>query len=324
MNELKELRFNENNIHLKDNLVKGPILPEKAAELERTITIQGNTVIEGAVYAHKIEIRQGNTEIQGAVFTQVETYISSEASGSVIFKKSVGSSQSIVSRGLSCNLNFYADLNAKSVYLTNAFVSGSIFADDIVLNNCVVIGGVFATQQLDISNCIIGTFNSPSVKVSDSVWLLLPSAFSIEKINVLPDTQFYNLSLADLGALYRGETQSKYSGKIRMDFLKDEVKTVLNDNDFQKTIRSYTVAGKVLAADLLDTDKFQNHFLLTASALSSQLLKSYEIGIRADGSSVEVTPENVRDMMFDILHGKLVVQEISGSFKISDITDSLL
>jgi len=49
MKELKELRFNETNIQLKDNLVKGSILPEKISELSRTITIQGNTIIEGPV-----------------------------------------------------------------------------------------------------------------------------------------------------------------------------------------------------------------------------------------------------------------------------------
>ena len=68
MNELKEIRFNESNIQLKDNLVKGSILPEKVAELTRTITVQGNTIIEGPVFAHKLEIQNGNLEIQGAVF----------------------------------------------------------------------------------------------------------------------------------------------------------------------------------------------------------------------------------------------------------------
>ena len=36
MKELKEIRFNETNIQLKDNLVKGSILPEKISELNRT------------------------------------------------------------------------------------------------------------------------------------------------------------------------------------------------------------------------------------------------------------------------------------------------
>lgn len=50
MKELKEIRFNESNIQLKDNLVRSSILPEKAAELNRSITVLGNTVIEGPVY----------------------------------------------------------------------------------------------------------------------------------------------------------------------------------------------------------------------------------------------------------------------------------
>ena len=98
MKELKEIRFNESNIQLKDNLVKGSILPEKVAELTRTITVQGDTVIEGPVYAHKLEIQNGDLEIQGAVFTQLELYVNSEAQGNVAFQKSVGSANSIVSR----------------------------------------------------------------------------------------------------------------------------------------------------------------------------------------------------------------------------------
>ena len=87
--QLKEIRFNESNIQLKDNLVKGSILPERVSELTRTITVQGNTIIEGPVFAHKMEIQNGSLEIQGAVFTQLELYINSEAKGDITFKKSL-------------------------------------------------------------------------------------------------------------------------------------------------------------------------------------------------------------------------------------------
>jgi len=320
MKEYQELRFNETNVQLKDNLVKGSILPEKIAELNRTITIQANSVIEGAVYAHKLEIQQGDSEIQGAVFTQLEMYINSEAKGKISFKKSVGSANSIVSRALNCNLLFYSDINAKSVTLYNAFVAGSIYADEIILQNCVVIGGVFATQNIDITNSIVGTFNSPSVKVAQQVWLLLPSAFSIEKIISIPGTKFYNLSLADLGSLFKGCAQSEKSGRIEMDLNTDEVKTTLTNEETQKTVRSYTVIGKVLAADLIDIDKFQNHFLLTAASLGSQLLKNYDLGVNDKGESVILTFEKIRDFFFNILHGKIAVQDIIGKFDISDIT----
>jgi cytoskeletal protein CcmA (bactofilin family) len=319
MKELKELRFNESNIQLKDNLIKGSILPEKVAELNRTITVQGDTVVEGPVYAHKLAIQNGDLEIQGAVFTQLELYINSEAKGNIAFKKSVGSANSIVSRAGNCKLMFYSDINAKSVTLYNAFVAGSIYADEIILENCVVIGGVFATQQIDLSNSIAGTFNTPSIRIAQTVSLLLPSAFSIEKILVAPDTKLYNLSLADLGALYKGLPQAQNSGKIEMNTETDEVKSTLANEEIQKTLRSYTVIGKVLAADLLDTDKFQNHFLLTAASLGTQLLKVYDMGIGKDGKPATLTFDKIRDFFFDILAGKIEIQTMDGKFDISQI-----
>ena len=323
MKELKELRFNESNIQIKDNLVKGSILPEKVADLTRFITVQGNTVIEGSVYAHKLEIQNGDLEIHGAVFTQLELYINSEAQGNVSFKKSVGSANSIVSRSANLKLVFHSDINAKSVILYNAFVAGSVYADEVVLENCVICGGVFATQQIDLKNCVVGTFNTPSVRVEGIVNLLLPSAFSIEKMLATADAKLFNLSLADLGSLYKGLPQAQNSGKIEMNINTDEVKTTLANEETQKTLRSYTVIGKVLAADLLDTDKFQNHFLLTAASLGSQLLKTYDIGIDKDGKPATLIFGRIRDFFFDILSGKIEIQNIDGKFDISQITGKL-
>jgi cytoskeletal protein CcmA (bactofilin family) len=323
MKELKELRFNESNIQLKDNLVRGSILPEKVAELNRTITVQGNTVVEGPVYAHKLEIQNGDLEIQGAVFTQLELYVNSEATGNIAFKKSVGSANCIVSRAGNAKLVFHSDLNAKSVTLYNAFVAGCIYADEVVLENSVVVGGVFATQQIDLKNSVVGTFNTPSVRIEGTNSLLLPSAFSIEKILATADAKLYNLSLADLGALYKGLPQAQNSGKIEMNINTDEVKTTLANEEIQKTLRSYTVIGKVLAADLLDTDKFQNHFLLTAVALGSQLLKTYDMGIDKDGKPAILTFDKIRDFFFDILNGKIEIQTIDGKFDISQITGKI-
>jgi hypothetical protein len=323
MKALKEIRFNESNIQLKDNLVKGSILPEKVSELNRTITIQGDTVIEGPVYAHKLEIQNGNLEIQGAVFTQLELYVNSEASGNIYFKKSVGSANTIVSRASKCKTVFHSDINGKSITLYNAFVAGSIYADEIILENCVVVGGVFATQAIDLTNSIVGTFNSPFVRIAQAVSILLPSAFSVEKITVAPDTKLYNLSLADLGALYKGLPQTANSGKIEMNVETDDVKTSLTNEETQKTLHSYTVIGKVLAADLIDTDKFQNHFLLTAAALGSQLLKTYDLGVNSKGEPATLTFESIRDFFFNILAGKIEIQTMDGNFDISQIIGKL-
>ena len=320
MKELKEIRFNEKDIYLQDNLVRGSILPERVAELNRNIIFEGNNVVEGPVYAHRIEIRNGDLDIKGSVFSQLELYINTGATGDINFRKCVGSADSVVSRANKCKVTFHGDINAKSVTLYNAFVTGSIYADEIILDNCVVIGGIFATHEIELKNSIVGTFNSPLVRIADSVGLLLPSAFSIEPLIAAPGSKLYNLALADLGSLFRGLPQSDLSGKIEMDITTDEIKTSLADEEIQKTLRSYTVIGKVLAADLIDTDKFQNHFLLTAAALGTQLLKTYDLGLDKDGKTAQLTIENIREFFFNILSGKLDIKLMDGKFDISQIT----
>ena len=319
MEELNEIRFNENNIRLNNNLVRGPILPEKVAELNRDVTVQGNTVVEGPVYARKLEIQSGDLEIRGAVFARMELYVNGEAEGNIAFKKSVGSADSVVSRATNCKLAFHSDVNAKTVTLYNAFVAGSVYADEIVLENSVVIGGVFATQQIDLTDSIVGTFNAPSVRLAGIVSLLLPSAFSVERIILAPDAELHNLTLSDLGALYKGLPQSPDSGKIRMNTDADEIKSTLANDEFQRTLHAYSIIGKVLAADLSNPDKFQNHFLLTAASLGAQLLKTYDMGIGGDGKLATLTVEKIRDFFFDVLHGKIEIQEMDGSFDLAGI-----
>lgn len=56
MKELKEIRINDTNLRLNGNLVTGGILPQKISELTRTVTLTGDTVIDGPVYTAKLVI----------------------------------------------------------------------------------------------------------------------------------------------------------------------------------------------------------------------------------------------------------------------------
>jgi len=321
--ELTEIIFNESRLILEDNLVKSPILPRVTSELDRDVVIKGNCRIEGALYARNLEIQQGPLWISGAVFTQIEMHVNTDAAGAIVFDKTVGSADAVVSHALGCQLQFLADINAKQVRLRNAYIAASIFADDIVLDDCVVVGGVFASRSLELNNCMIGTFNAPTVRASGCIFLLLPSAFSVEPVAPLPGTECWNLTLADLGALMRGAAESPHSGKIEIDLKKDEQRTVLADGDVQQVVRSYSVTGKVLAADLLDMDRMQNHFLLSAAGLGTQLLQTYDLGQGADGKLVELTPDRIASFFFDILHGRIVVRTLDVRFSMAEITGSL-
>lgn len=321
MKELKEISFSHNTVQLKDNLVRGAILPKVAAELDRDIVIDSDTIIEGAVYSHKLEIKNGDTEIKGAVFAQLEVHVNSDATGNILFRKSVGSANSVVSHAQNCRTLFLADINAKQVKLTNAFVAGSIFADEVTLTNSIVLGGVFATQKIAATNSIMGTFNSQFVVLEKENGLLLPSAFSVMRISAPQDAVLYNLCLADLGALYQKEPEDPNSGKVLMDLNADELETVLTSEDSQQTLHSYTIVGKVLAADLVDMDKLQNHFLITAASLGSQLLQSYNFGKDEEGKPKALTPERIADFFFDLLQGRIVPQLMKGNFSIKEVME---
>jgi len=323
MSELKEIHITDTNLRLCDNIVKGGILPNKISELSRTVNVVGETIIEGPLYANRLTVEKSPFEVKGATFIQQELYINNDVVGDVKFCKSVGSASSIVSRANNCTLTFCSDINAKTVTLYNAYVSGSIYADEVILENCVVIGGVFATQQLSISNCVIGTFISPFVEMSGNVNLLLPSVFSINEISHTPMTRLYSLALADLGALYRGYDEANESGKIEINLESDDLHTTLKDGDQIRSLHSYSVVGKVLAADLIDTDKFQNHFLLTAAALGPQLLKTYDLGSDKDGNTALLTQEKIRSFFFDILLGKLKVKDLEGKFSIDQFVRTM-
>ncbi|MBP5771464.1 MAG: hypothetical protein J6W75_08910 [Bacteroidaceae bacterium] len=323
MSNLKEVHITDANLRLSDNIVKGGILPNKIAELSRTVNVVGETVVEGPLYASRITIEAAPFEVTGAVFSQHELYINSDVEGNVVFRKAVGSASSVVSRALKCQTTFCSDINAKSVMLCNAFVSGSIYADEVNLENCVVIGGVFATQSLSVKDCIVGTFISPFVELDGNVNLLLPSVFSVERVNYTPTTRLYSLALADLGSLYRHQEEAPESGRIEINLAADDLRTTLTDGNQQRTLHSYSVVGKVLAADLIDTDKFQNHFLLTAAALGPQLLKTYELGTDKDGKPAVLTLERIRAFFFELLQGSIQVKPLDGSFNIEQFARTM-
>lgn len=323
MSNLKEIHITDTNLRLDNNIVKGGVLPNTMAELSRTVNIAGETIVEGPLYASKLTVEAAPLEVKGAVFIQHELYVNSDVSGELIFRKAVGSASSIASRAASCKTTFCSDVNAKSVTLFNAFVAGSIYGDEVTLENCVVIGGVFATQSLTIKDCIVGTFMSPYVELDGNIQLLLPSVFSVERVNYTPNTHLYSLALADLGSLYRQQPEAAESGKIEINLAADDLRTTLTDGQTQRSLHSYSVVGKVLATDLIDTDKFQNHFLLTAAALGPQLLKTYDLGIGSDGQPAVLTTERIRAFFFDLLQGRISVKDIDGKFSIEQFAKTM-
>lgn len=320
MEDINDKDFGQNTITLRNNRVATSIIPRTNAELDRQVIIDTDVLIEGATYAKFLEISNGPAEFRKAVFADKELHIKSDAKDLIYFVKSVASSQSVSSL-LSNGRSIYGgDVNAPTVKMKNCIVCGSIYGTEIQLENCVVLGGVFSSRTLVLSGCMIGTFNSPEVNASGINYLLYPTAFSVEPMSFLPGTEFWNLSLADLGSLYKNEEEKTNTGKIKIDFENDTQRTVLSDeNGTQTLINSYSVASRVLVSDLIDMEKMENHFLIISASLGSQILKTYSLTKSNGEKGPELNVKDIAEFFFNILNGKIQVKEIDGKVTFDEL-----
>ena len=325
MKEMREIRIGESITGLKDNLVKTAILPKSSGELDRDLDIQGNVKLEGAVYARNLIIDSGPVEFMGAVYAHNELHIKNDAADTVVFRKALASSGSIVALLLKGQCIFGADINAASIKLKNCFVAGSIFANEIQLENTVVLGGCFASKKLTLQNVITGTFNAPEISAGGINYLLYPTAFSVEPASCLPGTEFYNITLADLGSLFRGESEKPNTGRIRLDMEADSQRTVLVDeSDSKILLHSYSVASRVLVSDLLNMESLENHFLIISASLGSQVLKTYSLHRDDGGKSDDLTLENITAFFFKVLNGTVQIKELNDAIPFDELRQRYL
>jgi hypothetical protein len=324
MNEITEIRIGESIVGLKDNLVKTSVLPKTSGELDRDINVQGNVIIEGAVYARNLIVDSGPAEFKGAVYAHNELHIKNDSRHTVFFRKAVATNNSIVSLLISGKCIYGSDINGNSVKLKNCFVAGSIFGNEIQLENTVVLGGCFASKKLSLHNVIAGTFNAPEVMAGGVNYLLYPTAFSVEPISCLPGTEFYNITLADLGSLFKKKPVKPNTGKIRLDLRADSQRTVLvDDSDTKILLHSYSVASRILVSDLIDMENLENHFLIISASLGSQILKTYSLR-EEGGGGVDLTLKNIAGFFFGILDGSVVIDEINGSISFDELKQRYL
>ncbi len=319
MEELKELRLESNVLILDGHRVISPIIPRKYADIDNDVIVKGETYIDGAVYARKIDVQGGPLTVCGALFARDILQVHSPATAQTYFHKAVACGNLIDVKSDARTL-FGADANAKVLRLKNAVVAANVFASEILLENCIVLGGAFATKSLTIDHSVIGTFNAPNVQLSGDIYMLYPSVFSVEPIRPAEGCRLINLTLADFGNLMRGLPENEMSGKLILDPKVDEQQTRLTDKDGNETLwETYSVAGKVLAADLMDFKKLQSHFLLSVGALNEQLLREYDLGCDKNGVPVPLSLPSIGDFFSKILEGSISVKTLSADFSFDEL-----
>lgn len=319
MEELKELRLNTGVLILDRHRVISPIIPQSYREIDNDVLVKGEAYVDGAVYARKLDVDRGPFTVCGALFAKECVTAAADNDTTLDFRKAVACGGKI-DLGDKGRKYFGADLNGSTVRLRNAVVAANVFGSEVSLENCIVLGGVFSTKSLRLDNCVVGTFNSPSAAVSGDCYLLCPSVFTVEPLHVGEGARLFNLTLADWGALLKGVPEAEHTGVIEIDPKVDEQKISLKDAQGNMTLwETYSVAGKVLAADLIDLKKLDNHFLLSAGTLGEQLIKQYDYGCDRSGKPIKLTLETIGNLFRDIQSGTIKVRPIDGKVSFEEL-----
>jgi hypothetical protein len=141
----------------------------------------------------------------------------------------------------------------------------------------------------------------------------------------LPGTEFYNITLADLGSLFKNESEKPNTGKIRLDIGADSQRTVLVDeSDAKMLIHSYSAASRVLISDLLNLENLENHFLIISASLGSQVLKTYSLQKEDGGKSDDLTLTNIAEFFFKIISGVIQIRELQDAIPFEQLRQRYL
>jgi len=309
MKEIKNLFVDDSCALLRDCIVRGSIVPS-SKDLEREIVAQGDVVIEGSVHATRILVIRGPFQAQGSVTAQKELSVHSHCRGNVEFQQSVLSPGTVACNSFVCRTYFGADIRAVVVNLKNALVVGDIFADEVELDHSVVLGCVFARKSLRTCDAMVGTFLSPSVDVANELGVLLPCVYSLEPIQCQPKARIRNFSLADLGALLRGDLEKDRSGFIQVNPSKEGVNIFLSDaTDHPQAVLSYSVADQLFETEIIHMEQLQNQLLLAAGSIGAQIMHMHET-VHGSEKSFSVLAAKTADFFFKILSGAISVKSL--------------
>ena len=79
------------------------------------------------------------------------------------------------------------------------------------------------------------------------------------------------------------------------------------------------MASRILASDLAHPGRLENHFLITAKALGTQVLKTYTLVREDGGRSEDLTIENIASFFFEILSGRLSIRELDSRVSFEEL-----
>lgn len=161
---------------LKDEVYPNAVIPSLKKEMWRKIDLSGKVHIQGGVFGGALDVDGQNILIEESVYIKDDIHIK----GKTWFNSPVSAGQSILIEK-SAQVRFAADIHSPKIKLYNTIVYGNIFCDEIIVENSVILGGIYAKSEIKSTNSIIGTYSTSYIELDGNMGMIFNLAVSNNK-----------------------------------------------------------------------------------------------------------------------------------------------
>ncbi len=318
---MKQDNIQDSTRYIVSELHHGNVMPGNRSETLRDVYILSNAKIVGGIFAHELIIDGTNITVEKSVYAAKSLLIKNSSNNKnkkpIVFKSVVSASESLLVDCEQVKLKFFSDIYSKRINIKNAIIFGNIFVDDAIINNSIILGGIYCKNKLEISNSIYSTFRTGEVELGENLFQLFPIALAENPILINSPIKIITF----LNILKPG---SKDSGIVELNG--DDIFEVSNPplpSDSKPEENNERIYCLSLAERILNSHKIIQHFqfnkkLVEALALNSHLDNAYI------NENFKNSLEHLETYLWNILNGKKILTNIEGMESLNDIITKVM
>lgn len=258
---------NETVFMLEDETYHGTIMPHIIKELNRDVKLFNDVHLHGGIFGHNVEIYAHDIYIRDAVFATNGILLTGEKpEGKTWIHSVLSAEESIVSDGNAQNrVRISNNVSARKIKLKNTIVYGNVFGTDVILEDSIVMGGIYCKNKLEVKNAIAGTFETKDFIVNGKFGLINNFATCTNKPELAHD--LFSISLIS------------FNGKPQNSIFPIAPEDVYPFFDQETGLRNYFISPTLRIFDVREFEKIlqeNNQKLVEITSIDKKEYKNCE------------------------------------------------
>ncbi|MGV8138649.1 MAG: hypothetical protein AB2L20_25885 [Mangrovibacterium sp.] len=289
----------------------GDIMPGNRAEMLRSIYLRSGAHVIGGIYGNELSVEGTGITVDGTVYckTHIRINVPEKSNNQIVtFQSAVVCPGTILIVSEDNKTRFLSDIYSGKINLKRCIVYGNVYASSAVIEDSVVLGGVYCSKQLTLKNSVVFTFRAGECNLAEHVSILSPFGFA-EKIRMESTVNV----LAFTGLFEKGYKQTNSGFKLDET---DIYEIELEKKDplaADKKMQVLSIAERLLNTTGMIKQLEQNRNFIEFLSLNSHL------PLDERNNFLKRNKEELEDELWQIVEEKREFKEMDGSLSIKDM-----